>query len=222
MRQLHGGFWWSWDGLWRGGAWFSAGAVGGTADQYHPHAIDPHQYLLNSPHEFCSSSYNIAPLTPRKSLVSEEKVAVAVPILIRVPTLTVREAMLAAEFTPSEANTKTMQRKVARSLPGKSKCGWKENIPLSTVNIATNVSEASPLTDQSASNNGNLMTLPPRKLKKQRLNSHQAQDKWEADLVKKARFSKAHMAATGPLNTFLSENTEHMFRRNFVFRRIIT
>ena len=89
-----------------------------------------------------------------------------------------------------------MQRKVSRSLPGNTKSGLKENIPISSINIATDVSETSPLTDQSASNNGNLSPSPPRKLKKQRLNSHQAQDKQVADLVKKARYSKAHKAAT--------------------------
>jgi hypothetical protein len=101
---------------------------------------------------------------PRTSLVSEEKVANAVSLLIRAPTLTVREAMLAAEFTPSEANTKFMQRKVARSLPGSSKSGMKENIPLSKVNIATDISEASPLTNPSGTSNGILSPSPPRKL----------------------------------------------------------
>ena len=133
---------------------------------------------------------------PWQSLVSKEKVAKAVKLLIRAPTLTLREAMLAAEFTPSEANTKFIQRKLARSLPGNAKSGLKKNIPISSVNIATDVSEASPLTDPSASNNENLSPSPPRKVKKQQLNSHQAQDKQEAYLFAKARYSKAHKAAT--------------------------
>jgi hypothetical protein len=44
----------------------------------------------------------------------------AVSILIQAPKLTVCQAMLAAEFTPEEANNKAMQRKVARTLPGQS------------------------------------------------------------------------------------------------------
>ena len=59
----------------------------------------------------------------RKSLVDQVKVDKAVSILQRAPNLMVREAMLAAEFTASEANSKAIQRKVARSLPGKSKGG---------------------------------------------------------------------------------------------------
>ncbi len=57
---------------------------------------------------------------PRKSLVHQTKLEEAVSILIEHPKLTVREAMLAAEFTPEEVNNKAMQRKVARSLRGKS------------------------------------------------------------------------------------------------------
>ena len=57
---------------------------------------------------------------PRTSLVHQTKLEVAVSILIRAPNLTVREAMLAAQFTPEEANSKIMQQKVARTLQGKS------------------------------------------------------------------------------------------------------
>ncbi len=45
----------------------------------------------------------------------------AVATLMRAPGLTVREAMILAKFTDDEANTKSMQRKVARSMPMKSK-----------------------------------------------------------------------------------------------------
>ena len=57
---------------------------------------------------------------PRKSLIPQTKLEEAVSILIEHPKLTVRRAMLAAEFTPEEANSKIMQRKVARSLRGQS------------------------------------------------------------------------------------------------------
>lgn len=80
---------------------------------------------------------------PQTSLVSKEKVVKAVSLLIRAPTLTVRVTMLAAKFTPSEANTKFMQRKVARSLPGSTKSGMKENIPISKVNISNDISDIS-------------------------------------------------------------------------------
>lgn len=126
------------------------------------------------------------------SSAGSDKFAKAVTILKRAPTLTVREAMLAAEFTPSEASTKVMQRKVTRALPGKTK--RKFNNVLSS--IETN-SDTSPLSDLSSSINGNdLEPSPPRKLKKQRLNSQQMQDKRENDLYLKNRQSKAHKAAT--------------------------
>ncbi len=60
---------------------------------------------------------------PRKSLVPQTKLEEAISILIEHPKLTVRQVMLAAEFTPQEANDKAMQWKVARSLPGQSKGG---------------------------------------------------------------------------------------------------
>ena len=136
---------------------------------------------------------------PKTSLVDEEKLKKAVSILIRGPNLTVREAMLAAEFSLEEANTKFMQRKVARSLPGKSKGGNKA-MPLSVIDINRSTSSAlSQLTDPSGTtprNNGNFSPSPPRKTKKQRLNSKQAQDKRESGLYEKGRFAKAHKAAT--------------------------
>lgn len=134
---------------------------------------------------------------PRKSLASEEKVAKAVSLLMKAPKLTVREAMLAAEFAPSETDNKTMQRKVARSLPGHTKRGMIGIIPPSTVGITSDdISGVSPLTDPSTADKENLSPSPPRKLKKQRMNSRQVQDKQEADLIKKTKYSKAHKAAT--------------------------
>jgi hypothetical protein len=121
--------------------------------------------------------------------------AMAVSILNRAPQLFVREAMILAEFTPSEVNSKSKQRKVARALPGKSKGRMKEILPLSSV-LVNSVSDTSALSDLTGGTNGNLSPSPPRKLKKQRLNSQQLQDKREADLYNKSRQSKAHKAAT--------------------------
>ncbi len=45
----------------------------------------------------------------------------AVATLMRAPGITVREVMILAKFTDDEANTKLMQRKVAQSMPMKSK-----------------------------------------------------------------------------------------------------
>jgi hypothetical protein len=58
---------------------------------------------------------------PQASIVDEEKAKEAVSILLWAPQLTVREAMILANFTIDEANTKSMQQKVAQSMPMKAK-----------------------------------------------------------------------------------------------------
>lgn len=89
-----------------------------------------------------------------------------------------------------------MQRKVARALPGKSKGRMKEKYPLFSINLNSAASNTSPLSDLTGTINNNLQPSPMRKLKKQQLNSQQAQDIHEAILYKKTRQTKAHKAAT--------------------------
>jgi hypothetical protein len=74
---------------------------------------------------------------PPTSLVHPEKAKAAASVLIRVPQLTVREAMILAEFTKEEANTKSMQRKVAQSMPMKAK-----KASLTTAHASVSVSTA--------------------------------------------------------------------------------
>ncbi len=50
---------------------------------------------------------------PPTSLVDLEKAKAAASVLIWAPQLHVREAMILAKFTKEEANTKSMQPKVA-------------------------------------------------------------------------------------------------------------
>jgi len=59
---------------------------------------------------------------PQTCNIDEDKVKHAVATLMWAPGITVHEAMILAKFTDDEANTKTMQRKVAQtSMPMKSK-----------------------------------------------------------------------------------------------------
>jgi hypothetical protein len=58
---------------------------------------------------------------PQISIVNEEKAKKAVSIQLWALQLTVWEAMILADFTKDEANTKSMQRKVAQSMPMKVK-----------------------------------------------------------------------------------------------------
>ncbi len=75
------------------------------------------------------------------------KVELAVSILNWAPKLTGREARLATEFMSEEANTKAMQRKVAQTLPGRSKGGLiaseTESFLLLSVNIGSTMSSGS-------------------------------------------------------------------------------
>lgn len=107
----------------------------------------------------------------------------AVATLMRAPGITVREAMILAKFTDDEANTKSMQRKVARSMPMKSKkasvkaadatnaSGSKSsadaNVPISNIttdgsNCAGWVSSVTGFDDDDANNDELLNWKPPR------------------------------------------------------------
>ncbi len=77
---------------------------------------------------------------PRTSIVDEEKAKKAVSILLWAPQLTVREAMILADFTKDEANTKSMQRKLAQSMPMKAK-----KASLTTAHASISVSTGAPI-----------------------------------------------------------------------------
>ncbi len=76
---------------------------------------------------------------PRTSIVDQEKAKEAVIILLRAPQLTVQEATILADFTKDEANTKSMQWKVARSMPMKAK-----KASLTTAHASVSVSTGKP------------------------------------------------------------------------------
>jgi hypothetical protein len=76
---------------------------------------------------------------PRTSIVDQEKAKEAVSILLWAPQLTVQEAMILADFTKDEANTKSMQRKVAQSMLMKAK-----KASLTTAHASVSVSTGKP------------------------------------------------------------------------------
>jgi len=133
---------------------------------------------------------------PRTSVLDPDKVAKAASLLKQAPILTVRQAMLASEFTIEEARTKWTQRKVTRSLLGKTKRNSTDNSsdprPVSSIsNLNSKISTTMlPLSDPSGVvNDENKSPSPQRKLKKHRLTSKQAQDErennlWEHDIVR--------------------------------------
>jgi hypothetical protein len=77
---------------------------------------------------------------PQTSIVDKEKAKEAVSILLRAPQLTVWEAIILADFTKDEANTKSMQRKVAQSMPMKAK-----KASLTTAHVSVSVSTSTPI-----------------------------------------------------------------------------
>ncbi len=76
---------------------------------------------------------------PRTSIVDQEKAKEAVSILLWALQLTVQEAMILADFTKDEANTKSMQRKGAQSMPMKAK-----KASLTTAHASISVSTGEP------------------------------------------------------------------------------
>jgi hypothetical protein len=86
-----------------------------------------------------NTSHYLSPIMPRTSIVDQEKAKEAVIILLRAPQLTVQEATILADFTKDEANTKSMQWKVARSMPMKAK-----KASLTTAHASVSVSTGKP------------------------------------------------------------------------------
>jgi hypothetical protein len=150
---------------------------------------------------------------PRTSILDEDKVKAAVAILTRAKGLTVREAMILAKFTEAEASTKSMQWKVARSMPMKAKkaslaaarasVSMSTGGPADTVHLNNDVS--SPSNEEGGGGCISSITLPDDtedtkllnwKRPRHRSNAKQMQEMREAMLREKAKFSRALKAAT--------------------------
>ena len=133
---------------------------------------------------------------PQTSLFYPDKAKAAVRILIWVPGVTVREAMILAKFTEEEASTKSMQRKVSRDLLKKTETKGKSGATVATAESAPPIKDID-LDGNESPNEVSSMTVEEEwKPKKHRLNAKQKQEKLEADLRAKAKYSRAHKAAT--------------------------
>jgi hypothetical protein len=132
---------------------------------------------------------------PRTSIVDSDKAKAAVNVLIRAPGITVSEAMILAKFTEEEANTKLMQRKVSRDLQKKTESKGKANATVSAADSVPPVEDVD-FNGNESPHDMSSMTEEEWKPKKHRLNANQKQEKREAELRAKAKFSQAHKAAT--------------------------
>ena len=128
---------------------------------------------------------------PRTSIVDSDKAKAAVSVLIRAPGITVREAMILAKFTEEEANTKSMQQKVSRDLQKMTKSKGKANATVSTANSVPPVEDVD-FNGNESPHDVSSMTEEEWKPKKHRLNAKQKQEKREAELRTKAKFSWAN------------------------------
>ena len=93
---------------------------------------------------------------PRTSAANLKIVDITVKAMKKHPTLSVREAMLIAGFSPDDSINKTVQRKILRRLPGQGKRKFAalqilEPTPSSTPSAAAANDSVSPLTDPTIS-----------------------------------------------------------------------
>ena len=129
---------------------------------------------------------------PRTSIVDSDKAKAAVSVLIRAPGITVREAMILEKFTNEEANTKSMQRKVSRDLQRTTESKGKGNATVSTADSVLPVADVTLNDGNESPHDVSSMTEEEWKPKKHRLNAKQKQEKREAELQAKAKFSWAN------------------------------
>ena len=149
---------------------------------------------------------------PRTSIVDSDKAKAAVSVLIRAPGITVREAMILAKFTEEEANTKSMQRKVSRDLQKMTESKGKANATVFTADSVPPVEDVD-FNGNESPHDVSSMTEEEWKPKKHRLNAKQKQEKREAELRAKAKFSQAHKAATKLYAAELSKGEDGMSSR---------
>ena len=62
--------------------------------------------------------YTLLPNMSKKSAALETKYEIAVKTLLKAPNLTVQEAMLVAKFSTKDTENKSMQKIIARRIPG--------------------------------------------------------------------------------------------------------
>ncbi len=103
--------------------------------------------------------------------------------------------MILAKFTEEEAKNKSMQRKVSHDLHKKTESKGKADATIATADSVPPV-EGVNFNGNESPNDVSLMTEEEWKPKKHRLNAKQKQEKLEAEMQAKAKFSRAHKAAT--------------------------
>ena len=100
-----------------------------------------------------------------------------------------------AKFTEEEASTKSMQRKVSRDLEKKTATNGKAGATVASAKLVPPIKEIV-LNGNESPHDVSSMTEEKWKPEKHQLNAKQKQEKFEADLRAKVKFSRVHKAAT--------------------------
>ena len=117
-----------------------------------------------------------------------------------------------AKFTEEEASTKSMQRKVSRDLEKKTATKGKAGATVATAKLVPPIKEID-LDGNESPHDVSLMTEKEWKPKKRQLNAKQKQEKLKADLREKAKYSRAHKAATKLYAAELGKGEKGMLSR---------
>jgi hypothetical protein len=133
----------------------------------------------------------------KKSAALEAKFGIAVKTLMKAPMLTVPEAMLVAKFSTKDIANKSMQRNVARRIPGGKRAMAASlppaSLPPSIVDVITCESpQISNLSTLTGCDGGTAIAgrIQPPKRKQQRMTASSLQQKRVEDLKQ-----KRHLAA---------------------------
>ncbi len=149
---------------------------------------------------------------PPTSLVDPEKAKATVSVLIWAPQLTVREAMILARFTKEEANTKSMQQKVSQDAQKKAATKAMARATVSASELSPPI-ESIDWDNANSPNGVSTLTEEEWKPKKHQLNAKQKQEKHKEALQAKAKYSRAHKAATKLYSAELDKGEKGMSSR---------
>ena len=162
-----------------------------------------HQYLFVGELFAVFLTFSSPGIMPRTSAADQKMVDDAVKAMKKHPTISVREAMVLAGFSPDESVNKNIQRNILRRLPGQGKRKFValqilHPTPSSACPAAAAADSVSPLTEPTIPEQESeaAQRPPPQKRACSRLNSQQKQNERVSNLLAKANDKAAHKAVT--------------------------
>ena len=137
----------------------------------------------------------------KKSAALEAKYEIAVKTLLKVPNLTVQEAMLVAKFSTKDTENKSMQKIIARRIPGGKRAMAAllppASLPPSIIDVpqchSPQISNSSTTLSGATAVAGRIQ--PPKKRKQQKMTATALQQKRVEDLKQKRHKVDVHKEA---------------------------